>query len=71
MDNINIIILDWMIAERELFLKVNEKNVAVRNQDFKLAGMLLEQQREIEKMLPTMEQLQELKKQIQKEVSNG
>lgn len=64
MDNINLVVLDWMIAERELYLKVNEKNTAVRNQQFDVAAKLLEEQREIEKRLPTMEQLQELKKQI-------
>lgn len=67
MDNINVIILDWMIAERELLLKMNEKNTAVRNQDFALAVRLLEEQREIEKRLPNMEQLQNLKK----EITNG
>ena len=60
-----------MIAERELLLKLNEKNSAVRNQEFALAANLLEEQREIEKRLPTMEQLQEMKKQLSKEVSNG
>jgi hypothetical protein len=67
MDNINIIILDWMIAERELFLKVTEKNAAVRNQQFALAAKLLDEQRAIETRLPTMEQLQKLKK----EITNG
>lgn len=67
MSNINLIILDWMIAERELFLKVNEKNAAVRNQEFGLAEKLLEEQREIENRLPTMEQLQNLKKEITNE----
>jgi hypothetical protein len=28
MDNINLTIINWMIEERELFLKVNEKNTA-------------------------------------------
>jgi hypothetical protein len=64
MDNINLIIINWMIAERELFLKVNEKNAAVRNQDFALAAKLLEEQRAIEKRLPNMEQLQEMKNKI-------
>jgi hypothetical protein len=50
-----------MIAERELLLKMNEKNAAVRTQDFRLAATLLEEQRAIEKRLPNMEQLQELK----------
>jgi len=67
MDNINIIVIDWLIAERELFLKVSEKNAAVRNQDFVLASKLLEEQREIEKRLPTMEQLQQLKKEVTNE----
>jgi hypothetical protein len=67
MDNINLIILDWMIAERELFLKVNQKNAAVRNRDFGLAAKLLEEQRAIEERLPTMEQLQNMKK----EITNG
>jgi hypothetical protein len=67
MDNINIIILDWMIAERELFLKVTEKNTAVRSQQFALAAKLLDEQRAIENRLPTMEQLQKLKK----EITNG
>lgn len=71
MGNINVAIIDWMIAEREWILKVNEKNAAVRNQEFALAANLLKEQREIEKRLPTMEQLQEMKKQIEKEVSNG
>lgn len=53
-----------MIAERELFLKVNEKNTAVRNQQFDVAAKLLEEQREIEKRLPTMEQLQQIKNHI-------
>lgn len=61
MENINIVILDWLIAERELFLKVNEKNNAVRNQDFEEASKLLSEQREIEKRLPTIEQLTEMK----------
>lgn len=59
--NINIIILDWMIAEREMLLKMQEKERAVRSQDFKRAAILLEEQREIEKRLPTLEQLHELK----------
>jgi hypothetical protein len=67
MNNINLTIINWMIAERELFLKVNEKNTAVRNQDFALAAKLLEEQREIEQRLPSMEQLRELKK----EITNG
>lgn len=62
-NNINIIILDWMIAEREMLLKIQEKERAVRIQDFKKASVLLEEQREIEKRLPTLEQLHELKKQ--------
>lgn len=62
MDKINNIILDWMIAEREMLLKLQEKERAVRSQDFKKAATLLEEQREIEKRLPTLEQLQELKK---------
>jgi DNA-binding winged helix-turn-helix (wHTH) protein len=62
MDNINLIVLDWMIAERELYLKVNEKNTAVRNQQFDVAAKLLEEQREIESRLPTIEQLKEMKK---------
>jgi hypothetical protein len=62
MDNINLIVLDWMIAERELYLKVNEKNTAVRNQQFDIAAKLLEEQREIERRLPTIEQLKEMKK---------
>ncbi len=61
--NINIIILDWMIAEREMLLKIQEKERAVRVQDFKKAATLLEEQREIEKRLPTLEQLHEIKKQ--------
>lgn len=60
-DNINTIILDWMIAEREMLLKLQEKEKAVRSQDFQRAATLLEEQREIEKRLPTLEQLQELK----------
>jgi hypothetical protein len=61
MTDINVIILDWMIAERELFIKVNEKNIAVRNQDFAKAAQILEEQREIEKRLPTLEDLIEMK----------
>jgi hypothetical protein len=64
MDNINLTIINWLIAERELLLKLNEKNVAVRNQEFGLAAKLLEEQREIEQRLPTMEQLQEFKKKL-------
>lgn len=64
MDNINITIINWLIAEREMILKINEKNKAVRNQEFALAVKLLEEQREIESRLPTMEQLQEMKKQL-------
>lgn len=59
--DINVTILDWMIAEREMLLKLQEKERAVRSQDFKRAAQLLEEQREIEKRLPTLEQLQELK----------
>ena len=62
MDNINLIVLDWMITERELYLKVNEKNTAVRNQNFDAAAKLFEEQREIERRLPTIEQLKEMKK---------
>lgn len=61
--NINTTILDWMIAEREMLLKMQVKNEAVRSQDFNKAAVLLEEQREIEKRLPTLEQLHELKKQ--------
>lgn len=61
MIDINVIILDWMIAERELFIKVNEKNIAVRNQDFVKAAKILEEQREIEKRLPTLEELIDMK----------
>lgn len=61
-NNINTIILDWMIAEREMLLKLQEKERAVRNQDFEKAGILLKEQIEIEKRLPTLEQLHELKK---------
>lgn len=67
MDNLNTIIIDWLIAEREFFLIVNQKNAAVRNQDFDLASKLLEEQRQIEKRLPTMEKLQEMKKQLTNE----
>ena len=67
MININLSIIDWMIAERELLFKINEKNAAVRNQDFALAAKLLEEQREIEKRLPTMEQLQEMKREVSNE----
>lgn len=63
--DINIIILDWMIAEREMLLKLQEKERAVRSQDFQKAAILLEEQREIEKRLPTLEQLYELKKAYQ------
>ncbi len=31
MDNINVTIIDWLIAEREMLLKINEKNNAVRS----------------------------------------
>ena len=62
MGNINLIVLDWMIAERELFMKVSQKNEAVRNQDFERASKLLTEQREIERRLPTIEQLSEMKK---------
>jgi hypothetical protein len=65
MDNINLIVLDWMIAERELLFKINEKNAAVRNQEFALAAKILEEQREIEKRLPTIDQLRQMKKDIQ------
>lgn len=65
MDNINITILEWMIAEREAFVKMREKNEAVRQQDFNKAAVLLEEQIAIEKRLPTLEQLQELKKYYQ------
>lgn len=64
-NNINVIILDWMIAERELWLKVQEKNTAVKNQEFNKAATILKEQREIETRLPTLEQLHELKKQYQ------
>jgi hypothetical protein len=64
MGNINTIIINWMIAEREWIIKVNEKNAAVRNQDFALAAKLLEEQQAIEERLPTMKQLQELKMKI-------
>lgn len=60
--DINIVILDWMIAERELWLKLTEKNEAVKGQDFQKAAKLLDEQREIEKRLPTIEQLREMKK---------
>lgn len=69
-NDINTTILDWMIAEREFFLIVNAKNNAVRNQNFEEAGKLLEKQREIEKRMPTMEQLQELKLYYQNNTSN-
>ncbi len=69
-NDINTTILDWMIAEREFFLAVNAKNNAVRNQDFEEASKLLEKQREIEKRMPTMEQLQELKLYYQNNTSN-
>lgn len=68
--NINTTILDWLIAEREFFLIVNAKNNAVRNQNFEEAGRLLEKQREIEKRMPTMEQLQELKLYYQNHTTN-
>ena len=61
-NNINVIIIDWMIAEREMLLKLQEKERAVRSQDFQKAVTLLEEQREIEKRLPTLEQLHEFKK---------
>jgi hypothetical protein len=71
--NINLMIVNWMIAEKELFLKIEEKNEAVRNQKFALAAKLLEQQHDIESRLPTLEQLHKLKKQIiaAKEEDNG
>lgn len=65
--DINVVILDWMIAERELWIKVTEKNEAVKKQDFQLAAKLLEEQREIEKRLPTLEQLQQMKKEATNE----
>lgn len=68
--NINTTILDWMIAEREMLLKLQEKEKAVRSQDFQRAATLLEEQREIEKRLPTLEQLQELKLYYQNTTSN-
>lgn len=68
--NINTTILDWMIAEREMLLKLQEKEKAVRSQDFQRAATLLEEQREIEKRLPTLQQLQELKLYYQNTTSN-
>lgn len=66
--DINIVIIDWMIAERELWLKMQEKNEAVKRQDFQQASKLLEEQREIEKRLPTVELLQEMKNKLQSKV---
>lgn len=70
-NNINITILEWMIAEREMLLKLQEKERAVRSQDFNKAVILLEEQRAIEKRLPTFEQLQELKTYYQQNQTNA
>lgn len=71
MENINIVILDWLIAEREVLLKMREKELALRNQDFMKASILLQEQREIEKRLPTIEQLTEMKNSYINRNSNG
>ena len=64
MSDINIIILDWLIAERECIELVNKKHTAVRNQEFAKAAEILEQQHEVEKRIPTSDQLKELREQL-------
>jgi uncharacterized protein YqgQ len=64
MKDINVMILDWLIAEREVIELINLKNAAVRSQQYAEAAKILEQQREVEKRIPSSDQLKELREKL-------